>query len=116
MLPLVDASAASLHSFVTDFVEPGLTVITEGWQVIAGWISSATATTGAVSGPPGPAGRTPASSLPGGGAPGRFAGHAVAVWCPQGSVDATHLASYLNEFLFRFNRRRSGSRGMVFYG
>jgi hypothetical protein len=31
-------------------------------------------------------------------------------------VDATHLASYLNEFVFRFNRRRSGSRGMVLYG
>ena len=35
---------------------------------------------------------------------------------PRGSVGATHLASYLNEFVFRFNRRRSGSRGMVLYG
>ena len=33
----------------------------------------------------------------------------------QGSVDEAHLASYLNEFVFRFNRRRSRSRGMVFY-
>lgn len=33
----------------------------------------------------------------------------------QGSVDSAHLASYLNEFMFRFNRRRSRSRGMVFY-
>jgi hypothetical protein len=33
----------------------------------------------------------------------------------QGSVDVAHLASYLNEFVFRFNRRRSRSRGMVFY-
>ena len=33
----------------------------------------------------------------------------------QGSVEPTHLASYLNEFAFRFNRRRSRSRGMVFY-
>jgi hypothetical protein len=32
-----------------------------------------------------------------------------------GSVDESHLASYLNEFVFRFNRRRSRSRGMVFY-
>lgn len=31
------------------------------------------------------------------------------------SVDSAHLASYLNEFVFRFNRRRSRSRGMVFY-
>ncbi len=26
-----------------------------------------------------------------------------------------HLPAYLNEFIFRFNRRRSASRGMVFY-
>ena len=32
MLPLADASAASLHPFVTDHVEPGATVITDGWQ------------------------------------------------------------------------------------
>jgi hypothetical protein len=30
-------------------------------------------------------------------------------------VDDAHLASYLNEFVFRFNRRRSRSRGMLFY-
>src|SRR6266508_2610528 len=33
----------------------------------------------------------------------------------QGSVEAAHLPSYLNEFVFRFNRRRSRSRGLVFY-
>src|SRR5207344_2518570 len=33
----------------------------------------------------------------------------------QGSVDEAHLPAYLNEFAFRFNRRRSRSRGMVFY-
>ena len=33
----------------------------------------------------------------------------------QGSVGDAHLAGYLNEFVFRFNRRRSRSRGMVFY-
>jgi len=32
----------------------------------------------------------------------------------QGSVANAHLPSYLNEFVFRFNRRRSWSRGMVF--
>ena len=30
-------------------------------------------------------------------------------------MDDAHLSSYLNEFVFRFNRRRSRSRGMVFY-
>jgi len=33
----------------------------------------------------------------------------------QGAVDSVHLANYLNEFGLRFNRRRSRSRGMVFY-
>jgi hypothetical protein len=33
----------------------------------------------------------------------------------QGAVDEAHLGSYLNEFVFRFNRRHSRSRGMLFY-
>lgn len=32
----------------------------------------------------------------------------------QGSVTRDHLQSYLEEFTFRFNRRSSGSRGLVF--
>jgi hypothetical protein len=30
-------------------------------------------------------------------------------------VEPAHLPAYLNEFAFRFNRRRSRSRGLVFY-
>ena len=33
----------------------------------------------------------------------------------QGRVGEAHLQSYLDEFVFRFNRRRSASRGLVFY-
>ena len=33
----------------------------------------------------------------------------------QGSVAAQHLDYYLDEFTFRFNRRRSRSRGLLFY-
>lgn len=33
----------------------------------------------------------------------------------QSSVDPAHLQNYLNEFVFRFNRRRSRARGMLFY-
>ncbi len=33
----------------------------------------------------------------------------------QGAVDSAHLPSYLDEFVFRFNRRTSNSRGMLFY-
>ena len=56
---------------------------------------------GAARRPPAPAGTTPASCCP----PGTH----------QGSVDEAHLPAYLDEFAFRFNRRRSASRGMVFY-
>lgn len=33
----------------------------------------------------------------------------------QGSVSQEHLQDYLNEFVFRFNRRKSASRGKLFY-
>jgi hypothetical protein len=33
----------------------------------------------------------------------------------QGSADRAHVAACLNEFVFRFNRRGSRSRGMLFY-
>jgi transposase-like protein len=33
----------------------------------------------------------------------------------HGSVQPEHLDAYLEEFVFRFNRRRSGSRGLLFY-
>ena len=32
----------------------------------------------------------------------------------QGAVAAAHLDYYLDEFTFRFNRRTSGSRGLLF--
>ena len=33
----------------------------------------------------------------------------------QGAVEPDHLADYRNEFVFRFNRRNSRSRGLLFY-
>jgi hypothetical protein len=33
----------------------------------------------------------------------------------HGAVQPAHLDAYLNEFVFRFNRRTSGSRGLLFY-
>ncbi len=32
----------------------------------------------------------------------------------QGSVDPAHLPGHLNEFIFRFNRRASRRRGLLF--
>ena len=33
----------------------------------------------------------------------------------QGAVSAKHLDYYLDEYTFRFNRRNSNARGMLFY-
>ena len=110
LAPLTDASAASLRAFLTDNVEPGAKVITDGWQPYAA------ASAGLYDHEPHPgASRAEASKvLPG--------VHKVAslvkrwlLGTHQGSVDAAHLPDYLNEFVFRFNRRRSRSRGLVFY-
>ena len=114
MAPLDDASGDTLAAFVTENVQPGATVITDGWaayRAISGQgyqhrpINQKAARA---------AGEDPDSLLP--------AVHRVASLCKrwllgthQGSVDAAHLPAYLNEFVFRFNRRRSASRGMVFY-
>jgi transposase-like protein len=114
MRPLADASAASLHAFVTDFVEPGAKVITDGWKGYSGleklgYIHLPRSQRAARA-----CGEDPGELLPG--------VHRVAslakrwlLGTHQGAVDSAHLANYLNEFVFRFNRRRSRSRGMVFY-
>jgi transposase-like protein len=114
MAPVVDASATSLHAFVTDHVEPGTRVITDGWQGYRGLEKlgyihdrrSQRATRAR--------GEDPGELLP--------AVHRVAslvkrwlLGTHQGATEETHLPSYLNEFVFRFNRRRSRNRGMVFY-
>jgi len=110
MAPLADASGNSLRAFLTDNVEPGARVITDGWQAYR------------------PATRDLYVHEPLVGASGADASklllgvHKVAslakrwlLGTHQGAVDDAHLASYLNEFVFRFNRRRSRSRGLVFY-
>jgi transposase-like protein len=114
MAPLADGSADSLHGFVTDHVEPGATVITDGWSGYLGlgkhgYVHDRRSQRAARLG-----GEDPSQLLP--------AVHRVAslakrwlLGTHQGSVDEAHLPAYLNEFAFRFNRRRSRSRGMVFY-
>lgn len=114
MQPLADGSAASLHPFVTDHVEAGARVITDGWLGYhgldkLGYVHEPHSQRAARA-----RGDDADELLP--------AVHRVAslakrwlLGTHQGSADDTHLASYLNEFVFRFNRRRSRSRGMVFY-
>jgi transposase-like protein len=114
MLPLADASAASLHAFVTDHVEPGATVITDGWQGYRGLEKLGYTHDRRSQRAARARGEDPGELLP---AVHRIASLAKRwlLGTHQGSVDDAHLSSYLNEFVFRFNRRRSRSRGMVFY-
>ena len=114
MAMLADASAASLHPFVTGNVEPGATVITDGWRATAGSSGLGYTHERRSQRAARARGEDPGELLPG--------VHRVAslakrwlLGTHQGSVEPAHLQSYLNEFVFRFNRRRSRSRGMVFY-
>src|SRR5712664_1334522 len=111
---LADASAASLHPFLTGHVEPGATVITDAWMgyhglARLGYVHQRRSQRAARA-----RGDDPGELLP--------AVHRVASLAKrwllsthQGSVEEAHLQSYLDEFVFRFNRRRSASRGLVFY-
>lgn len=106
-----DASSSNLVGFVRDVVEPGSTVRTDGlaaYRDLAkdgyNHVPKAISRTGA-----------PAHvSMPG--------VHRVAsllkrwlLGTHQGSVSAKHLDYYLDEFTFRFNRRASQARGLLFY-
>jgi transposase-like protein len=110
MVPIPDASAESLRCFLTDNVEPGARVITDGW----GSYPPATKDL-YVHQPLAGASGTQASKL----LPGVHQVSSLAkrwlLGTHQGSIDEAHLADYLDEFVFRFNRRRSRSRGLVFY-
>ena len=114
MAVLADGSAASLHPFVIAHVEPGATVITDAWQGYSGigelgYVHHRRSQRAARA-----RGEDPGELLPG--------VHRVAslakrwlLGTHQGAADQAHLDSYLNEFVFRFNRRNSRSRGLVFY-
>jgi len=114
MALLTDGSSASLHRFVIGHVEPGTTVITDAWMgyhglARRGYVHQRRSQRAARA-----RGEDPGELLP--------AVHRVASLAKrwllsthQGSVEEAHLQSYLDEFVFRFNRRRSRSRGLVFY-
>ena len=114
MAILADGSAASLHAFVTDHVAPGAKVITDGWTGYRGIDKLGYTHQPRSQRAARARGEDPGELLPG--------VHRVAslakrwlLGTHQGSVEEAHLGSYLNEFVFRFNRRRSASRGLVFY-
>jgi transposase-like protein len=105
-----DASGGSLLSFVRDVVTPGAVVHTDGWRGYNGLTDQGYTrkiTVLSSSGDPAHV------SMPG--------VHRVAsllkrwiLGTHQGSVVPDHLQSYLEEFTFRFNRRTSRSRDLVF--
>jgi transposase-like protein len=106
-----DASAASLHPFVVDSIEPGSTVHTDGWQGYRGLDQKGYACEVTV------IGRQRKDAI-------KLLPHVHLVvallkrWLlgtHQGAVSRAHLAYYLDEFTFRFNRRTSKSRGKLFY-
>jgi transposase-like protein len=106
-----DASADRLMPFVEDSIEPGSVVHTDGWLGYEplqskGYRHQITFLRGNR--------RSPSELLP------RV--HRVVSllkrWLTsthQGAVSHEHLDYYLDEFTFRFNRRRSQARGLLFY-
>ena len=111
MRRIPDVSGRSLVSFVCDVAEKGSEILTDGWRGYSqlsklGYkhdivVLSDTGDPGHVSMP----GVHRVSSL-------------VKRWLlstHQGSVSQKHLEYYLDEYTFRFNRRSSRSRGMLFY-
>ncbi len=110
MAPIPDASAESLRSFLIDNVEPGAKVITDGLQPYR----PATRDLYVHERLAGAAGADASKLLPGVHRVSSLAKRWL-LGTHQGSVDEAHLPGYLNEFVFRFNRRHSRSRGLVFY-
>lgn len=107
-----NASKATLHSFVQDTIELGSTIHTDGWDSYKGLASLGYQHE--ISALKGHKVSAATELLP------RV--HLVAsllkrwlLGTHQGAVSPEHLEYYLDEFTFRFNRRGSASRGLLFY-
>jgi transposase-like protein len=106
-----NAESGTLRSFVAGHIEPGSVLVSDGLSSYPGAAGSeytlkATSVKGS--------GMKAHEVLPG--------VHRVAAlvkrWLlgtHQGAVEMDHMQAYLDEFTFRFNRRRSNARGMLFY-
>jgi transposase-like protein len=106
-----DVSEPSLTGFVSETVTPGSVVYTDAWQgysglTDAGYLHQATSI--AASGEPGhvvmPRAHRVASLL-----------KRWLLGTHQGAIQPHQLDFYLDEFVFRFNRRNSNHRGLLFY-
>lgn len=108
---VADVSAASLLPFVRSAVAPGATVHTDGWKGYAGLEAAGYRHQISVIS----TSRDPAHEV-------MPRVHKVAsllkrwlLGTHQGGVQRQHLDYYLDEFTFRFNRRRSSARGLLFH-
>jgi transposase-like protein len=106
-----DVSAESLLPFVRDVVEPGSEVRTDGWPGYADLRANGFRHRVRIL----KRSRKPAHKL-------MPRVHRVAsllkrwlLGTHQGAVSSQHLDYYLDEFTFRFNRRRARARGLLFY-
>ena len=108
---IANASSPVLRRFLLDQVEPGSTIVSDGWSAYVSacahdYLHEPLVVSGS--------GLEAHELLPG--------VHLVAslakrwlLGTHQGGVKPGHLQAYLDEFCFRFNRRRSRARGMLFY-
>lgn len=111
MRKVPDASARSLLGFIREVVSPGATVHTDGWPSYTGLEKK------------GYRHRVTKISHSEGVAHELMPRvHRVAsllkrwlLGTHQGAVSSKHLDYYLDEFTFRFNRRRARARGLLFY-
>jgi transposase-like protein len=106
---VADASAPSLHGAITEAVAPGSVIETDGWHGYCGlreqgYEHRVTRPAEELGGHPLPHCHRVASLL-----------KRWLLGTHQGAVRHSHLDYYLDEFTFRFNRRTSRSRGLLFY-
>ena len=111
MKQIYDASSDSLHQFIEESIEPGSIVHTDGWRGYArledkGYIHDVTVINKRK--------ESVSELLP-------YVHKTVSLlkrWLlgtHQGAISHKHLDYYLDEFVFRFNRRTSQYRGKLFY-
>jgi len=106
-----NVNATSLQGFIIDVVKPGSFIHTDGWLGYANIATkgfrhrvTVTRTSSELAHIPFPGVHRVASLLK--------------RWCLgtlQGGISKEHLPYYLDEFTFRFNRRTSKARGLLFY-
>jgi len=103
-----DASSDSLHKFIIDNIERGSTIISDGWKgynnlTKKGYLHIQKKQTASIGEDVLPHVHRIASLL-----------KRWLLGTHQGRISVRHLSFYMDEYTFRFNRRKSKSRGLLF--